>query len=348
MQRIKIGDKLVGEGNPVYIIAEAGVNHNGSVDLAKKLIDVAKKSDADAVKFQTFRTESMVLRSTEKAIYQKKASSKGTQYEMLKKLELSSDDFRELHEYAMEARITFLSSPFDRDSIDLLDKIGVPALKIGSGELTNHPLLKYAASKGKPILLSTGIGTIGEIDEALRVIQKEGLNEVILLHCVTDYPAKIEDLNLNVIGTLKKSFQVPVGFSDHTEGILMPSIAVALGASVIEKHYTIDKNMPGPDHKASLDPVQLREMVRSIRDVEKAMGGGLKRPSSEEEKIKKFVRKSIVAKVDISKGSIIDEGMLSYKRPGTGLSPKYYLEIVGKKARKDIRRDDFILWKDVE
>ncbi|MFX0207270.1 MAG: N-acetylneuraminate synthase [Candidatus Hodarchaeota archaeon] len=348
MQKIKIGDKIVGHSNPVYIIAEAGVNHNGSIDLAKRLIDVAKKSNADAVKFQTFRTENMVLRKTEKATYQKKVTSKGTQYDMLKKLELSSDDFRELNEYAMEVGITFLSSPFDRNSVDLLDEIGVPAFKIGSGELTNFPLLRHTARKSKPILLSTGMGTIGEIDEALKVIQNEGLLEVILLHCVTDYPAKIKDLNLHVIGTLKKSFQVPVGFSDHTEGTLVPSIAVALGASVIEKHYTLDKNMPGPDHKASLDPVQLREMVRSIRDVEKALGSGLKRPSSEEEKMRKFVRKSIVAKVDISKGSIIEEGMLSYKRPGAGLSPKYYLEIVGKKARKDIMQDDFILWKDVE
>jgi N-acetylneuraminate synthase/N,N'-diacetyllegionaminate synthase len=192
------------------------------------------------------------------------------------------------------------------------------------------------------------MGTIGEIDDALQVFQKEGLNDVILLHCVTDYPVKIEDLNLKVIDTLKKSFQIPVGFSDHTEGILMPSIAVSLGACLIEKHYTLDKNLPGPDHTASLDPIQLNEMVRSIRDVERAIGGGLKRPTSEEEKISKLVRKSIVAKIDILKGSIIDEEMLSYKRPGTGLSPKYYLEIVGKKARKDIKLDDFILWKDVE
>jgi len=348
MQRIKIGDKIVGHGNPVYVVAEAGVNHNGSIDLAKQLIDVAKKSNADAVKFQTFITENMILRKTEKAIYQRSATFQGTQYDMLKKLEFSSDDFRELNEYAMEVGITFLSSPFDRNSVDLLDEIGVPAFKIGSGELTNLPLLKHAARKGKPILLSTGMGTIGEVDEALNIIQNEGLHEIILLHCVTEYPAKIENLNLHVIGTLKKSFQVPVGFSDHTEGTLMPYIAVALGASVIEKHFTIDKNMPGPDHKASLDPIQLREMVRSIRDVEKALGSGLKRPSSEEEKIKKFVRKSIVAKLDISNGSIIDEGMLSYKRPGTGLSPKYYLEIVGKKATKDIKRDDFILWNDVE
>jgi N-acetylneuraminate synthase/N,N'-diacetyllegionaminate synthase len=332
---IKIGDKLIGDGLPCFIIAEAGVNHNGDVNLAKKLIDVAKAAGADAVKFQTFKAENVVTKNY-------------PQYEMLKKLELSEDDFRELAEYSKEKNIIFLSSPFCIDSVDLLDKIGVPAFKIASGEITNLPLLKYVSSKGKPIILSTGMATLGEIEDALENIRSNGVKDVILLHCITSYPTKIEDINLKAIQTLKCAFKLPVGFSDHTREIIVPVAAAALGACVVEKHLTLDRKMPGPDHKASLEPHEFKEMVKAIRDIEKALGDGIKKPTEEEERIKKVVRRSIVAKVNISKGSTITKEMIALKRPGTGICPKYYNRIIGKKATRNIEADELINWDDVK
>jgi len=339
---IKIGNKLIGEEEPCFIIAEAGVNHNGSVELAKKLIDAAKDAGADAVKFQTFKAESVVVKDAQKAEYQKETTGEGSQYEMIKKLELAEEDFRELADYAEKKDIMFLSSPFDKESVDLLYELDVPAFKVGSGEITNFPLLRYIAKKRKPIILSTGMSTLGEIEEALDVIRSEGVEDIILLHCVSNYPARIEDVNLRAMGTLKQAFKLPVGFSDHTLGITAPIAAVALGACVIEKHFTLDRNLPGPDHKASLEPDELKEMVKAIREVEKALGNGIKKPTKEEEKIKKVARRSIVAKVDISKGAIITEDMLDVKRPGTGIEPKYLKFIIGRKAKEDIKKDDVI------
>jgi len=301
--KTKIGDELIGEEEPCFIIAEAGVNHNGSVELAKKLIDAAKDAGADAVKFQTFKAESVVVKDAQKAEYQKETTGEGSQYVMIKKLELAEEDFRELADYAEKKDIMFLSSPFDKDSVDLLHELDVPAFKVGSGEITNLPLLRYIAKKGKPIILSTGMSTLGEIEEALDVIRSEGVEDIILLHCVSNYPARIEDVNLRAMGTLKQAFKLPVGFSDHTLGITAPIAAVALGACVIEKHFTLDRNLPGPDHRASLEPDELKEMVKAIREVEKALGNGIKKPTKEEEKIKKVAGRSIVAKVDISKGT---------------------------------------------
>ena len=342
MEKIRIGDRLIGEEEPCFIIAEAGVNHNGSVELAKKLIDAAKDAGADAVKFQTFKTENVVVKDAQKAEYQKETTGEGSQCDMIKKLELTEEDFRELADYAEKKDIMFLSSPFDKDSIDLLNELDVPAFKVGSGEITNFPLLRYIAKKGKPIILSTGMSTLGEIEEALDVIRSEGVENIILLHCVSNYPARIEDVNLRAMGTLKQAFKLPVGFSDHTLGITAPIAAVALGACVIEKHFTLDRNLPGPDHKASLEPDELKEMVKAIREVEKALGNGIKKPTKEEEKIKKVARRSIVAKVDISKGAIITEDMLDVKRPGTGIEPKYLKFIIGRKAKEDIKKDDVI------
>ena len=265
--KLKIGDKLIGEEEPCFIIAEAGVNHNGSVELAKKLIDAAKDAGADAVKFQTFKAESVVVKDAQKAEYQKETTGEGSQYEMIKKLELTEEDFRELADYAKEKDIMFLSSPFDKESVDLLNELDVPAFKVGSGEITNLPLLRYIAKKEKPIILSTGMSTLGEIEEALDVIRSEGVEDIILLHCVSNYPARIEDVNLRALGTLKQAFKLPVGFSDHTLGITAPIAAVALGACVIEKHFTLDRNLPGPDHKASLEPEELKEMAKAIREV---------------------------------------------------------------------------------
>lgn len=344
--RIKIGNRLVGKGQSCFIIAEAGVNHNGDIALAKKLVDVAKESGADAVKFQTFKAEEVVTKNAKKIKYQAESTGvEESQFEMLKKLELSKRDFKELFDYAQKKEMLFLSTPDDKGSVDLLDTLGVASFKIGSGEITNFPLLKHIARKAKPIILSTGTATLEEVKEALEVIQKEGLKEVVLLHCVTAYPAKIEDMNLRAMATLRNIFKLPVGLSDHTLGITIPIAATALGACVIEKHLTLDKNFPGPDHKASLEPAELKKMIEAIRDVEKASGDGVKRPTASEEKIKKLIRRSIVAKIDISKGEYISQDMLDMKRPGTGISPKYLKRLVGRKAKKDIQKDQILTWE---
>jgi len=346
---IRILDQVLGEGEPCFIIAEAGVNHNGNINLAKKLIDVAKESEANAVKFQTFRTEYMVSIKAEKAPYQKETtSSEESQFEMLKKLELSGSQFEELFDYANKKGIIFLSSPFDEPSADLLDELGVPAFKIASGEITNTPFVRYIAKKGKPIILSTGMSTLGEIKEAVKAIRTEGIKDIVLLHCVSAYPAKIEDANLRAIQTLMKAFRLPVGFSDHTIGITVPIAAVALGAVVLEKHFTLDKNLPGPDHKASLEPQELKRMVEVVRQVEKALGNGIKKPTEQEEKIKKVVRRSIVATLDIRKGTIITPKMIAIKRPGTGIEPKHADRIMGSIAKSFIKRDELLTMDKLE
>ena len=345
--KVEIGNKLIGEEAPCFIIAEAGVNHNGSVELAKELIDAAKDAGADAVKFQTFKAEKVVTQKAEKAEYQKTAKEE-SQYDMIKKLELSEYDFMELADYAKKKGIIFLSSPFDKESADLLDEMNVPAYKIASGEITNFPLLKHIAKKKKPIILSTGMATLGEVEEALNVIRSEGVADVMLLHCVSNYPAKMEDVNLRIMGTLKQAFKIPVGFSDHTLGITVPIAAVALGACVIEKHFTLDRNLPGPDHKASLESDDLKEMVKAIRDLERALGDGVKKPTKDEEEIKKVARRSIVAKVDIPEGTFITENMLDIKRPGIGIEPKYFDPVIGMRAKKDIKKSDIVTWKMIE
>lgn len=343
MKKIKIGDKLIGDGEPTFITAEIGVNHNGDVRLAKKLVDAAKDAEVDAVKFQTFKAERVVTRSAEKAEYQKEITgSMEYQYSMLKKLELTKKDFKELFDYTGKKDVIFLSSSFDKESVDLLDKLGILAFKVASGEITNFPLLEYIAKKGKPIILSTGMSTLGEIEEALEVFRKKGNNQIILLHCVTSYPAKIKDANLRVIETLRHRFMLPVGFSDHTLGDTIPIAAATLGAVLIEKHFTLDRTLPGPDHRASLEPDELKGMVRAIREVEKALGDGVKKPTEDEKRIKKVVRRSIVAKVEIPKGTVITEDMLDLKRPGTGIEPKHLNKVIGKIAKKNIKLDELI------
>jgi N,N'-diacetyllegionaminate synthase len=344
--KVKIADRLIGEGEPCFIIAEAGVNHNGDINLAKKLIDVAKETGADAVKFQTYKAEELVTRNAEKARYQMETTSRNeSQYDMIKRLELSEKDFEDLFAYAQEKGIIFLSTPFDKGSVDLLNKLGVPAFKVGSGEITCFPLLKYIAKKEKPILLSTGMATLKEVEEALKVIQQGRMEDIILLHCVSSYPSKIEDMNLRAMVSLREAFQLPVGLSDHSLGITVPIAAVALGACVIEKHFTLDKKLPGPDHRASLEPGELRQMVTAIRDLEKAMGDGIKRPTRDEEETKKAARRSIVARVDIPQGTIITKEMLALKRPGTGLEPKHLGEIIERAAKVAIKRDELITWR---
>jgi N-acetylneuraminate synthase/N,N'-diacetyllegionaminate synthase len=342
LKKIRIGERLIGEGESTFIIAEVGVNHNGSVKMAKKLIDAAKEVGADAVKFQAFKAERIVTKYAEKAAYQKETTDPHkSQYNMLKKLELSDAEMKELHNYTAKRNITFLSSAFDIESVDLLDRLDVPAFKVASGEITDLPLLRYMAKKKRPIILSTGLSTLEEIREALNIFTAEGIVDIVLLHCITSYPAKAEEANLRMIDALKK-FGFPVGFSDHTLGIAVPLAAVAMGAVLIEKHFTLGRKLPGPDHRASLEPNEFEQMVEGIRNVELALGTGTKKLTAEEENIKNAARRSIVAKVKIQKGEVIRENMLDFKRPGTGLEPKNLHKIVGKRANKDIEVDEMI------
>ena len=344
MEKIKIADRIVGAGEPCFIIAEAGVNHNGDIGLAKKLIDAAKTAGVDAVKFQTFRTEDIVSKTTSVATYQEKnIGTSESQQEMLKKLELSYDDFVELKKYCDEKGIIFLSTPHTEDAIDFLENL-IPAYKTGSGDLINLPFLKKVAKKGKPIILSTGMSTMQEVEEALEAIYEEGNNQVIVLHCTTDYPCPFEDANLRVMQAMKEKFNCLVGYSDHTLGVTVPIIAVSLGAAVIEKHFTTDKNLYGPDHKASLEPNELKKMVEEIRKTETALGSSDKTPTGPEKEIMKVIRKSIVAKRDIKAGDIIEREMLTIKRPGTGIEPKFIGRVLGKKTKKPIKKDEIIGW----
>ncbi len=343
MKTFKIAGRIIGEGAPCFIIAEAGVNHNGDIKLARKLIDVASRAGADAVKFQTFQAEELVTETAEKAEYQKETTgSKESQFEMIKKLELSDESFKELFTYSQKKGIMFLSTPFDKGSVDLLDRLGVPAFKVGSGEITNLPLLKHIAMKQKPVILSTGMSTLDEVTEAIKVLKKEGSGEIALLHCVSCYPASAEDTNLRAMETLRRTFKLPVGLSDHTTGIHIPVAAVALGACIIEKHFTLDRNLPGPDHRASLEPEELKQMVSAIRDVENALGNGIKRPAPGEEEIKRVARRSLVAKQDIPAGTIITGDVLDIKRPGTGIEPRLINLVIGKKAKKSFARGEII------
>ncbi len=353
----------------VYIIAEAGVNHNGSVEIAKQLIDVAVDAGVDAIKFQTFKTDNIISAGVPKAEYQVRTTgSFESQYEMLKKLELGEEAFQVLKEYCDSRKIQFLSTPFDLESLDLLvKKFDLPIIKIPSGEITNAPLLLLAAGTNKPIIVSTGMCNLGEIEEALGILaygyldsnsrpslesfkaaynSKEGqktlVKKVTLLHCTTEYPAPFEDVNLRAINTLNSAFGLPVGLSDHTPGIAVSIAAVAFGASVIEKHFTLDKNLTGPDHKASLNPDELKTLVKSIREVELAMGERMKIPAPSEFKNKTIARKSLVAALDIKKGDLFTELNLTTKRPGTGVSPLYYWEWLGKTAGKDYKKDEMI------
>ena len=348
MGPLLIGKKKIGVGF-CFIIAEAGVNHNGDINLAKQLIDVAVEAGADAVKFQTFHADDFLTQTAEKAEYQKIAtSSEESQYEMIKSLELTDSEFQELFLYAHNKNIIFLSTPFDEKSVDFLDKLGVPAFKIPSGELTNIILLKKIAEKRKPVILSTGMADLGEIKRAVEVLQKNGAREIILLHCTTSYPAPIYSVNLRAMETMRREFRLPIGYSDHTEGITIPIAAVAMGAQVIEKHFTLDRTLPGPDHGASLEPCELKAMIRAIRDVERAFGDGIKRPVPEENSMKRVARRSIVAKADIQAGAVLKASDLAVKRPGTGIEPRYLDLFINKKAKKTIARDQIITWDMVE
>lgn len=332
------------ERKRVFIIAEAGDNHNGNYNLALQLVDKAVEAGADCVKFQTFVTENVLSKFAPKADYQKETTGKEeSQYEMVKKLELSFEQFRSIQRYCMEKKIMFLSTPFDLESIDFLKEIDLPFWKIPSGEITNLPYLEKIAETGKDVILSTGMCTMDEIQMALSLLKEYGAGEVTLLHCNTEYPTPFEDVNLRAMKTMAEAFQVPVGYSDHTLGIEVPIAAVALGASVIEKHFTLDKNMEGPDHKASLEPEELKQMVAAIRNIEKAMGSSEKKPSPSESKNINVARKSIVARCKIKQGETLTENNLYIKRPGNGICPMCWYEVLGTIAVKDFEEDELIV-----
>jgi N-acetylneuraminate synthase len=348
MNKIQIYNKVIGNNHPVFIIAEGGVNHNGDMKIAKKLVDIAKNSGADAIKFQTYKTNNLVTKSAKLTDYQlQNIKENKSQYTMLRDLELSNIDFRILKKYCDQKGIIFLSTPHSFDAIDFLYDL-VPAYKIGSGDITNIPTLKYIAKKNKPIILGTGMSTLKEVKCAIKAIESEGNKQIIALHCTTNYPCPIEQVNLNAMITMKKELGCIVGYSDHTLGTLVPIIATAVGAKVIEKHITIDNELPGPDHKASLNPNELSLMVTKIRETEKILGNFEKRPTKSEKKIMKNVRKSLVANKDIKKGTIISPQAIQIKRPGTGVNPADLEKIIGKKAKKNIQKDEIINYKMVE
>ncbi|MGD0222984.1 MAG: N-acetylneuraminate synthase [Terriglobia bacterium] len=329
----------------VFIIAEAGVNHNGSIDLALRLVDAAKASGADAVKFQTFRADLLATRSAHKAPYQERTTQDSeSQFEMLERLELDAAAHQRLINHCRQIGIQFLSSPFDVQSADLLATMNVPLYKVPSGEITNLPFLQHLARKGRPLILSTGMSTLGEVEEAVHVLQAAGASQLTLLHCVTEYPAPYAEVNLRAMQTLKTAFGLPVGYSDHTPGIDIAIAAVALGAEVIEKHFTLDRSLPGPDHAASLEPAELQQMVAAIRHVEVALGTGIKAPATCELPNLPVARKSVVAARPLPKGHQLVAADLDIKRPGSGLAPKLLPALIGRTLRANLAKDDIINW----
>lgn len=327
----------------IYIIAEAGVNHNGSFELAKKMVDEAKAAGADCIKFQTFVSKNLVSKTAGKAAYQKKTTDADeSQLDMLKNLELSFAEFAALKAYCETKKIDFLSTAFDFESIDFLESLGMEIWKIPSGEITNLPYLMRIAKTGKAVILSTGMSTLEEVETAVDVLKANGAGAITLLHCTTEYPAAVAHVNLNAMETMQKVFDLPVGYSDHTQGIEISIAAAALGAVVIEKHFTLDKNMKGPDHRASLEPAQLKAMVSAVRHVEVALGNGRKEPSSEEVQTCKVARKSITAKCRILKGECFTSENLTVKRPGTGINPMKWFDVIGQRADRDYEEDDRI------
>lgn len=335
----RIGPSTLGSDAPCYVIAEAGVNHNGSLDTALRLVDAAAEAGADAVKFQTFSADRLATLEAPKAAYQQRTTDPGeSQRDMLRRLELPEGDYGPLMRHCEERGVTFLSSPFDEISADFLVGLGVPALKIPSGELTNLPFLAHVAGTGLPLIVSTGMATMDEVAAAVRTV-REGTHEpppLVLLHCVSNYPASPRDANLRAMETMATAFDVVTGFSDHTEGTEVALAAVALGAKVLERHLTLDRSLPGPDHRASLEPDEFADLVRAIRTVESALGDGVKRRTAAEEDTARVARKSIVAACDLPAGTTLEASMLAVRRPGTGLAPDRRSEMVGRTVRMDV------------
>ena len=332
-----IEHNTVGQDCPVFIIAEAGVNHNGCIQRALDMISVARESGANAIKFQTFKSEKVISADAPKADYQKRTTDSGeSQLEMVKKLELSPSDHEKLVEECRRQNITFMSTPFEEDSADLLEQLGIAAYKIPSGEVTNLPLIRHIAQKNLPLVVSTGMCSLGEVEAAVDTIESAGTSPYVLLHCVSNYPADPADVNLRAMLALQGAFQVPVGYSDHTPGNAVAVAAVAMGACVIEKHFTLDRSLPGPDHAASLEPDELNLLVKQIRTAELALGTGRKRAAASEANTASVARKSLVAAVDIPQGTRLDESHLTARRPGTGIPPAMGPHFVDRTARESI------------
>ncbi len=341
-REITIGDRHIGPGHPTYIIAEVGANHNRDLTIAKTLIEKAADAGVDAVKFQTYRAENLYSKRAPKF-----SKDEVDPFDLIKANELPREWHQVLFDYAAERHVHFLSSPFDAEAVDDLDRVGVPAFKVASFELIDLGLLRHIARKHKPIILSVGLATLGEIEDALEVIRAQGNDDISLLHCASLYPSPPDVVNLNAIQTLSKAFQVPVGFSDHTLGIHVAVAAVAKGACIIEKHFTLDKTMKGPDHSFAVEPQELKQLVSNIRDVETAMGTGIKVRSTAEQEMYEKGRRSIIAARDIQKGTTIERSWLVVKRPGYGIKPKYLDLVVGRAAKRDIKADEWITWDDI-
>lgn len=329
------------KANKVYIIAEAGVNHNGSLDIAFRLIDKAKEIGADCVKFQTFKAEQIVTASSPKAAYQLKVTDvQESQFDMLKKLELQKEDFKKLKDYCHTQQIDFMSTPYNFEDADLLNDIGVDTFKIASGQVAELPFLKYVAAFGKKMIVSTGMANMKEVTAAVNAMRKTGNNNIVILQCNTDYPSKTEDVNLLAMLTMRDKLKVQVGYSCHVPNNYACFAAVALGAEIIEKHFTLDKTMQGPDHSCSLEPTEFKELIEGIRSIEKCLGTGIKTPSEAEQKNKYGMRRSLVAKTSIKAGTVLTRDMIAFKRPMNGLSPNYLDKIVGKKTKTDLLPDE--------
>jgi N,N'-diacetyllegionaminate synthase len=342
---ILIGQKVIGSGSQVFVIAEIGINHNGSPSQAEKLIDAAAASGADAVEFSSYQTDRLLIPSRDR--YLKQPDGSESTYQTLRRCELSLENQEKLKRHADKRDILFMSTPFDEESVDSLDSLDVLAFKVASSDITHMPLLRHIASKGKPVFLSTGMSFLSEVADAVWTLRSAGAKEILLMHCVSSCPALPQHMNLRALQTMQSHFELPVGLSDHSEGILLAPVAVALGAVVLEKHFTLDKNAPGRDQRASMDPVDLKEMVRNLRNVEASLGDGRKRPSDVEEESRLFKRRSIVAAVDIREHEKIAQWMLAFKQPGSGLEPRYSEKIAGMTARRNIGKDTILQWEDL-
>jgi len=346
--KIKINNKNIGNNEPCFVIAEAGINHNGKLKLAKRLVQEAVKAGADAIKFQTFKASSVVIKNIGTATYvEKNIGKKISQFDLLKKFELGYEKFKEIKKCCDDYNIIFLSTPHSFDAIDFLENLA-PAYKFGSGDINNIPSLQYAAEKGKPMIIGTGMSTIEEIKTAITKIKAKNNNQIVALHCTTNYPCSNEETNLKAITTMQNELDCLVGYSDHTQGDLASTIAVALGACVVEKHFTLDRSLPGPDHKASIEPKELKKFIEQIRTTEIMLGSEEKKPTKSEKKIMKYVRKSIVAKKFIPKGTVISHEMITMKRPGTGLKPSQIKNLIGKKTKINISKDELLKLNMVE
>lgn len=345
MRTVKIGNKVLGQNNYCYIIAEAGANHNRDKDMAFRLIDVAAQAGADAVKFQTYSAETLYSKKTPRFKYLKDVADQDT-WDLIKAAELPRQWQPELAEYARSRGIDFLSTPFDYDAVDELHELDVPAFKIASFEIVDLPLIRYAASKGRPMILSTGMANYGEIEEAIAACREVGNENIVLLQCVSLYPSPVHLVNLRAMETMRQAFGLPTGLSDHTQGIAIPTAAAALGASVLEKHYTLDRSLPGPDHPFALEPHELHAMVSSMREVAQALGNGRKEgPSPEEEEMYRLARRSLIAAVNIPAGTPITEDMIVIKRPGYGIKPRDLSKVIGSRAARDIAADEVLEWE---